>query len=111
MEEQAMLNRLAVAFVTIVFLFGPIRTDAATILTFSESGNDVIASLSGSVDLSGATYSNIGSGYNYSFVYPSIAFVSSDDGISSTLYYFDIVGPTQLGLGGVTLSDSDTVDR
>lgn len=94
---------------TFLFLSTLGAQSKAVTIQFLETGSSVVAELSGSLDLTGASLLRSSLGTNTSFVASGSGRLTADDNIMSALGYYDIVGPTSFGtvLTG-TLASSNT---
>jgi hypothetical protein len=103
---------IAIAVIGLVSFGTPSTSMASAILAFSESGGNVVGELSGSIHLQDAQHGegDYSFSYNSNYIRPDLAVISSDDGIASLFFPFDVTGPTQFGSSGTTYSNSNTMN-
>ena len=103
------LYRLAALAAVALGAAGPARADLT--ITFTEVGPDVVATATGSLDLTGLTYA--GPSYTFGVVAPFVSSAGVGPVASSLadIYTGAISGPSSFGTGGAALASSGTGDR
>ena len=91
--------------ISVLALTSDVKADA--VISFAEFGNNVIGSLSGSLDLTGATFSSTAPVSNANFI--NSFSLASGNGEIETQNEYDVSGPSLLGsLSGTVNSSYDT---
>lgn len=104
-----MIKLLLAAATAALLNIAPVN--AAVVTQFKQVGSDVVATLSGTLDLTGLTADTSLWFGGVPFISPANAAVASNTaGALLDLYYGSISGPASFGSGGVTLADSRTGD-
>ena len=100
---------LAIACATALLVAAPARADL--VITFSQVGPDVVATATGSLDLTGLTYDR--TSLEGSYVIPNLPAVAVGPATNtSTDFYTGVIsGPSSFGTGGVTFASSGTGDH
>jgi PEP-CTERM motif len=100
----------SIASMALVALTTP-RAEAAFVAVFTEDGSNVVASGSGTINLTDLTFAQTLPGeLTQAAVNPSLPGYASGISDTTALYDGDISGPTSWGAGGVTLASSSFGD-
>ena len=83
------------------------HANAEAVLTIEQLGGDVVATVSGSIDLTGLTFSNTASG-GESLMAPQEAIISFAGGTHNN--YLGITGPVSFGSGAIAAASSHSGD-
>ncbi|WP_299783253.1 VPLPA-CTERM sorting domain-containing protein [uncultured Roseobacter sp.] len=104
------MNKFLNAAVLAALLTASASAKAATVLSFKEVGSDVVATLSGSLDLTGATFSNTLAGTNANFIHSGAGLLASGNGLFETQSEYDFTNPGVFGSGLTVFSSFDTTN-
>ena len=101
------MRRLALTIAVLAAL-GISGAHAEYIVNFAQVGNNVVATGSGTLDLSGLTFAGTGSAGTGIIPAESVIGVGPTQSVAD--YYSGVVGPTSFGVGGSTVSSATTGD-
>ena len=93
-----------------VFLFAPVAQADGFVVTLTQQGNNVVATGTGAIDLTGLFYEYTVSDSGGGYIGPAIADFGLGADAMADQYDGDIHGPTNFGTGGPKLADMSNGD-